>query len=154
MTRKVKFEVEESNDVADDIEVQFSTGQTIRVWEPTNGQIALLLAAFSEESESTDSANSILTFYKNITDADGYKVVKDFLANPDIPNSFEQLVRLTNLVIEEFTGNPTKQPTDYLPSRRSSGQNSTARPQRRASTPARSRRSGSATGSTRTSSAE
>lgn len=154
MTRKVSFNVESDDTVADDIEVQFSTGEVIRVWEPTSGQIALMLGAFSEDSESTDSAHAILQFFKNITEPEGYRVVKDFLANPAVPNSLEQLVRLTNIVIEEFTGNPTKQPADYLPSRRGTGQSSTAQPQRRASTRARSPRAASATSSTRSSSPE
>ena len=122
------------------------------MYRPTTGQTALMMSAFSGDSSVADGTHALLNFYRNITEDDGYAAIKGMLENPNIPDSLEQLMDLTEAVIEEFTGNPTKQPTDYLPSRQTGGRNLTATRRRPGQTPSRSRRVGSATGSTRTSS--
>lgn len=152
MVRKLAFDVQEEDGEADSIEVALSTGQKFLVYQPTTGQSALMMSAFSDDSAMTDAAKAILDFYKDITEPEGYEIIRDFLRNPRIPDSLEKLIDLTEKVIEAFTGNPTKQPTDYLPSRQSGGQSSTGSRQRPASTRSRSPRTASATGSTRSSS--
>lgn len=151
MPRKLVFDAQEDSGEVEDLELTLN-GEKHTVYKPTTGQSALMMAAFAEDVPATESAKAILDFFKNITEDDGYAAIKGILENPNIPDSLEQVMDLTEKVIETFTGNPTKQPTDYLPSRQTGGQNSTVSQRKPASRRSGSPQRGSATGSTRSSS--
>lgn len=169
MPKKLVFDALEDEGELDEIELTLN-GTTVSVFRPTSGQVAIMMAAFSDESTAANGAQALLSFYRNIsvveyaeTDDDGFGVpgselptahdlVKAFLSNPRIGNSLERMMELTEKVIEAFSGNPTKSPTDYLPSRQTGGRSSTASRRQATSTRSRSPRPASATGSTPTSS--
>jgi hypothetical protein len=167
--KKLAFDALEDQGEVDDLELTLNGG-TYMVSKPTSGQIAIMFAAFAEDVPAPEAAKAIIDFYKNISipeyeeyDEDDMPVehsklptaadaVKEVLRNPRIKDSLEQMITLTEKVIEAFTGNPTKRPTDYLPSQKRTGQNSTATRRAPASTRSTSPRAASATGSTRSSS--
>lgn len=151
MVKKMIFDALEQEGEADSVELHLN-GEIHQVYRPTSGQVAIMMAAFGEDASVADGAASILHFYRNIMEPEGYAAIKSILNNPRIPDSLERVMELTQDVIEEFTGNPTKQPTDYLQSQKSAGQNSTASRRAPASTRSRSLPAGSATGSTRSTS--
>jgi hypothetical protein len=169
MTKKLVFDALEEEGELEDLDLTLN-GTTYPLSKPTTGQIAILMAAFSEETPAPDMAKAILDFYRNLSiqayqeydeEDEGvpgtelptaYDAVRGILRNPRIPDSLEQMIRLTEKVVELVTGNPTKRPADYLPSQRNGGSNSTGQRRRPASTRSRSPRPGSATGSTRSSS--
>jgi hypothetical protein len=167
--KKLTFDAKEDEGEVDDLELTLN-GRKVYVQKPTTGQVTIMMAAFAEDVPAPEAAKALLDFYKDISIRDyaewdeekdegipgtelptAYDEVRAVLRNPKVTDSLEQMMDLTEKVIEAFTGNPTKPPTDYLPSRRSGGRSSTAR--RPASTRSRSRRPGSATGSTASSSA-
>lgn len=166
MAKKLAFDALEEEGEVDELELTLNK-EVYRVLRPTSGQIALLVLAFDAESTGAETARSLLNFYEAISvqeydeyDDEGYGIagterktakdaVKATLRNPKIPDSLERMIELTEKVVEVFTGNPTKQPTDYMPSQRTGGRNSTGSRPRPASTRSRSPRPGSATGSSR-----
>jgi hypothetical protein len=171
MANKLIFDAREDEGEVDDLELTLN-GSKFRIFRPTSGQVAIVSAAMSGEGGNVGTATkALLTFYKNIAevqyeeyDDEGYGVegtelpgadaaIKAMLENPRISDSFEQVMRLTEQVIESFTGNPTKRPTDYLPPQRSTGRSSTASRRQPASPRSTSRPRASATGSTPSASA-
>ena len=153
MVKKLVFDAQEAEGEADSIELTLN-GTTHIVYRPTTGQTALMMASFSDENDGSAGMAGILAFYKDIMEPEGYLAIKALLRDPRVPDSLEQVMELTEQVIEAFTGNPTKQPTDYLPSRQSGGRSSTASRRQPASTRSSSPQRASATGSTRSSSLE
>lgn len=170
MTKKLVFDAREEEGELEDLDLTLN-GTTFALNKPTTGQIAILMAAFAEETPAAEMAKAILDFYRDLSIPEfgeyddetalgvpgtelptAYDEVKKILRNPRIPDSLEQMMSLTEKVVETVTGNPTKRPTDYLPSRGNGGSSSTASRRRPASTRSRSPQAGSATGSTRTSS--
>jgi hypothetical protein len=169
MTKKLLFDAREEEGELDDLELTLN-GRVYGLSKPTSGQVTMLMAAFADDVPAPEMAKALLDFYRNVSiqdyaeyDEEGegvpgteldtaYIAVKGILNNPRIPDSLEQVSELTEKIVEVVTGNPTKQPTDYLPSRRSGGQSSTGQRRKPASTRSRSVPPASATGSTRSSS--
>jgi hypothetical protein len=150
MASKFQFDIEEEEGELDQIEYNIPIlDEPLVIFKPTSGQLALLASAFSGDSEFTDSSKAVTRFFKGVTDEVGFSQIMWILENPRITDSLEQVVRLAQDVMQRFAGNPTKQPSDYLAPQRGTGQSSTATRRRAASTPSPSRRTGSATSSTR-----
>lgn len=149
VNRKFEFDVEETDNELDQIEYNIAVlDEPLVIYRPTSGQLALLAAAFTDSAVFSESTAAVMRFFKGVTDDIGFAQIMWILENPRIPKSLEQVVGLAQDVMEKFSGNPTKQPSDYLPSQRATGQSSTATRRRTGSTPSPSRRAGSATRST------
>lgn len=147
--KKIILQAQESTEEARTLELDLA-GETYTVWEPTSGQIALVAEAL-ESNDMGAATKGLKDFWRGLTDDDGYKAVIAVLANPNIPDSLEQVAQATRDVVEAFTTVPTKQPSDYLPSQKSTGQTSTAQRRQPGSTRSRSPQPGSSTTSTRSS---
>lgn len=114
-------------------------------YRPTPGQLANFASAFSEDASFPDQMAAIKRFFRNITDEEGYDVILDVIEDPRMKDAVGALVQLQREIVERFTKNPTKRPSDYLPPQSSGGRSSTATRRVTASTRSRSPRAGSAT---------
>jgi hypothetical protein len=124
----------------------------------TEGQIALILAALSDTSGALNGIATVINFFFSLLDPDRLDVDDeeddDFQAvvrrlDDDVryfklrlldskdPFDGGDIVDIVVHLIEEWTGNPTKQPSDFMQSQKSGGQKSTAKRRSTASTRSR-----------------
>jgi hypothetical protein len=112
----------------DDREVTFSPA--------TSGQIAILLAGASDSSTSVTGISSAINFFFSLLDNDDdRRYFKVRLLDRTDPFEAEDVTQIVMYLVEEWSGRPTKQPSDFLPSQESDGQKSTVKRHRQAVSP-------------------
>lgn len=112
---------------------------------PTTGQLALLAGAMSEFADEGRVAASVMDMFWSLLDEDTGRHLRGRLRDRKDVFELEDVMNILEWVVEETTARPTKQPSDYLESRASSGRRSTAPARKRASTRSPSPRIVSAT---------
>lgn len=115
---------------------------------PGEAAIVLLMSdATSRRNTNAVKAAALIDFFFScLSDETNDYIYRRFMDQDD-PLGVVDLREIVFGLIEEWGGRPTKQPSDYAPSRKVSGQSSTRRTS--PSTSSRSRSTGSSTRSTR-----
>lgn len=124
-------------------------GEEFEFTLPTDGQIALAMAAIGGDDQNIAAAMSgMLLFMKGILEPDAYNHLRGVLNDPTVEEPLDVLIDLFYGIVEETTGDPTSSSGDSSPSPAPTGARSTATSRSTASTPSASRRAGSRTSST------
>lgn len=115
---------------------------------PGEAAIVLLMSdATSRRNTDVEKATAVIDFFfSTLGDKTNDYIYKRFM-DPDDPFDMTDLRDIVFGLIEEWGGRPTKQPSDFAPSRKTGGQSSTRRTS--PSTSSRSRSTASSTRSTR-----
>lgn len=121
----------------DDTEIVFN--------KPSNGQFALMLSMGGRKMTPAMAGNFIALFIE-LADEDTQRYLQSRLL--DARDTFDLdgeggIFDLWEALTEEWSGRPTKQPSDFQPPRRATGRSSTAPSRAKGSTSSRSRSTGS-----------
>jgi hypothetical protein len=92
---------------------------------PTSGQISVALIGASDMATSVEAAAATINFFFSLLDDEDVTHYKRRLFDREDPFGPETIGELIEMLMEEWSARPTKQPTDYAPSQRSGGQRST-----------------------------
>ena len=122
-----------------------------RAARPGDGVIAVLLTDIQgRRSTASDKVAGLIDFVMDVVDRPTRDYLVKRLLDEDDPFGTEAITEMAMALVEEWGGRPTKQPSDYAPSRKTGGQRSTRTTSRQTSS--RSRSTGSSTRSTRSTS--
>jgi hypothetical protein len=103
-------------------------GDEWTAYPPTGGQLALVMASMAEQADPADSIAGILNFLTSVLDEQSAKDYRRRLMDRDDPFDIEDVERIVEWLMEEWSARPTKQPSDFQQSRRRSGRRLTATP--------------------------
>lgn len=139
-------EVDESDQIRflhDGTEVVFN--------KPSNGQMALMLSMGGRKTGTTEMAGNFIALFIELADKETQRYLQSRLL--DRNDTFDLdgpggIFDIWEGLTEEWSGHPTKQPSDYQPPRRATGRSSTAPSRAKGSTSSRSRSTASSTSST------
>lgn len=108
-------------------------------YKPTEGQVVILLAdVMGRRATLVDKIAGAIDFFTDVLDEDSKTYIVGRLLDPADPLGLNELQPIINHIVEEWGGRPTKQPTDYSPSRKVAGQSSTRRTSKSTSSRSRS----------------
>ena len=99
-------------------------GQTLRAFRPTEGQMALLMAAMSRHTAESTKIAGAIDFFVSIMDRDSYVYLADRLQSRENPIALDEITDVVKWIIEEWAGRPTPSPSASTPSPNSDGLNS------------------------------
>lgn len=95
---------------------------------PGDGEVVMLIAdAMGRRSSLPDKVAAVIDFLINVLDAESVDYITGRLLDPADPFGIEQVEPIVFALVEEMGGRPTKQPSDFAPSRKPGGRNSTPR---------------------------
>lgn len=108
-------------------------------YKPNEGQIVILMAdVMGRRATLVDKVAGTIDFFTDILDEPSKEYIVGRLLDPDDPLGLTELQPIINHIVEEWGGRPTKQPTDYSPSRKVAGRSSTPRTSKSTSSRSRS----------------
>lgn len=120
-------------------------------YPPGDGQVIVLVTdVMGRRSNTMQKLAGIIDFFVDVLDEESRDYITKRLLDPEDPFGLEEIEGVVWGLVEEWGGRPTKQPSDFAPSRKKGGQRSTPRTSK--STSSRSRSTGSSTRSTRSTS--
>ena len=110
-------------------------GHPMRAYPPTEGQIAVVMASLTDYTSDADKMAAIINFFVGVLDDDSHVTLVRRLMDRNDPFGFVELNEIMEWLMSEWSARPTKQPSDFTPSRQSAGRKSTGRVHSRGSTP-------------------
>lgn len=102
-------------------------GREVTFNPPTEGQMAVLLAASAGLMSDAEAAANIINFFFSLVGDDDSRYLRQKLFHSEDPFGLEEIKDITMWLIEEWSGRPTKSPSDFMPSRQAGGPKSTQR---------------------------
>lgn len=96
-------------------------------YPPTEGQMALMMAAQANNRETSDHVAGVIDFFDGLLDEETQKIFRERLMDRDDPFDFDLVQEIMESLIEEWSGRPTQSPRGSTPSRPTTGRKSTAR---------------------------
>lgn len=146
---KFQAEVRGEEEEVPSVEVVLN-GQSHTAYEPTEGQVVLVVDAIANDSLSEgERISGLMNFLRGILDEEGFRHLKQIVADPNTKDSLTLLMDIVESIVEHFSGDPTTPSRGSSRSQESTGASSTASSRPVASTRSRSPRAGSTTSSTR-----
>lgn len=121
-------------------------GQTCRCFEPSPGQLAILLASISSTQSWTHQVAGVINFFDAVLDDDSRTYITQRLLDRQDRFGIEEVQEIIEWMVEEWSARPTRSPSGSTPSPPKGGRKSTARTPR--STSSANARTGSAASST------
>lgn len=145
-TTAAKFDVEEEDEPL----VFIHDGREVRFFEPSAGQLAIMATLSMSKEQQT--VRQLMTLFFSVMDEETYEYFESRLM--DRKDTFDLdteggVLDIYEFLMEEWSGKPSKQPSDYRPPRKSTGRSSTGSTRAKASTSSRSRSTASSTSSKR-----
>ena len=145
-TTAAKFEIEEEDEPL----VFIHDGREVRFYEPSAGQLAIM--ATLSTSKEHQAVRQLMTLFFSVMDDETHEYFESRLM--DRKDTFDLdteggVLDIYEFLMEEWSGKPSKQPSDYQPPRKSTGRSSTGSTRAKASTSSRSRSTASSTSSKR-----
>jgi hypothetical protein len=117
-------------------------GRVVKFYKPTTGQASIMMTMGGRDMDA-QQAGVFIQLFLELMDEDTRRYFTGRLLDRNDPfsnlKSEGGLFDIWETLMEEWSARPTKQPSDYRPSRRSTGKSSTASTRAKASTSSRSR---------------
>lgn len=107
-------------------------GDEITFIPPTSGQLTLAMVGASEVSNNLERMAATINFFFSLLSDEDRIMFKQRLYDREDPFGPDEIGALTEMLMEEWSARPIKQPSDYSPSQRAGGQKSTPRRHRAA----------------------
>jgi hypothetical protein len=96
-----------------------------RAHKPTPAQFAIFIAETGRHTSDMTKMAAFINFFMGVLDEHSVSYIKDRLLDPTDPFDVEQIEEITEMLVEEWTGNPTQEPSGSTPSQPSTGLAST-----------------------------
>ena len=117
-------------------------GRKVKFYKPSSGQAAIMMTMGGREM-NVSAAGTFIQLFLELMDEDTRRYFSSRLLDRNDPFSNLKaeggLFVIWEVLMEEWSARPTKQPSDFQPSRRATGRSSTASSRAKASTSSRSR---------------
>jgi hypothetical protein len=108
-------------------------------YDPTEGQVIMMITeVMGRRANIADKIAGFIDFFTDVLDEESKDYVIHRLLDPNDTFGIEDVQPIVFWLMEEFGGRPTRQPSDYLPSRKAGGQRSTQRTSKSTSSRSRS----------------
>jgi len=134
-------------DVSPDEVMEFVVdGETCRCFQPSNGQLAILLASISSTQSWTNQVAGVINFFDAVLDDDSRTYITRRLLDRQDQFGLDEVQDIIEWMVEEWAARPTPSPSASTPSPPRGGARST--PRTRKSTSSGSARTVSAASST------
>lgn len=101
--------------------------RTLYAHRPDDGQLSMLMAVTSSMADKRTKVAGIINFFVAVMDEDDHAYITSRLLDRHDPFGIEEVTSILFWMIEEWTGNPTDEPSGSTPSRPSGGRKSTRR---------------------------
>jgi len=101
--------------VGADVSFEFD-GRTVLALAPTSAQMAVFLAAFSDQSGFGDSVAGIINFFHSLFERQDAVYFKRRLLDKNDPFDISDVTAILEYLIEEWSGHPTQPPSVSYPS--------------------------------------
>lgn len=102
-------------------------GTELRYYKPTDGQLAVFMAANGRHARGEDRVAAAIDFFVNVFDKDDQTYVVNRLLDRDDPFGLEQVEEILVAMIEEWTGRPFQSLSGSTPLPKNGGPKSTRR---------------------------
>lgn len=130
----------------DDAFIFLHDGREVKFYKPSSGQASIMMTMGGREMD-VRQAGLFIQLFLELMDDDTRRYFSGRLLDRNDPFSNLKaeggLFDIWETLMEEWSARPTKQPSDFQPSRRSTGRSSTASSRAKGSTSSRSRSTGS-----------
>ena len=87
-------------------------GQAIKAYRPTPSQMAWAITATGRYTTLHDKIAGVIDFFVGVLDENSRTYVVNRLLDRDDDFGFEQVEEIIRFLTEEWSGRPTKQPSD------------------------------------------
>lgn len=112
-------------------------GRDVAFVSPTPAQASMMMLMISGDAKLETAGTFIHMWFEMMADDETKRYFRSRLLDRNDPFELDNeggVVEIFEYLVEEMTGNPTKQPSDYQPPQSKTGKGSTAGSSRRAST--------------------
>lgn len=111
--------------------MEFSVdGQALVCYQPSDGQLAMLMASVGRHISKTQQVAGIINFFVEVMDEPSHIYLTERLLDRTDPFGLEEVTEIMSWMIEEWTGRPTQSLSVSTPSRTNGGRKSTRRTSR------------------------
>jgi hypothetical protein len=100
-------------------------GRELHYFKPTDGQVAVYLASTGRHSSTDDKVAAVVNFFLGMFEEGDAAYLSDRLLDRTDPFGTPKIAEIVNVMIEDWSGRPTKPPTGSSGSRRTGGRKST-----------------------------
>jgi hypothetical protein len=100
-------------------------GRECRVYQPSSGQMAVLLASVSRTQDWTTQIAGIINFFVEVLDESSNSYIVGRLLDRTDPFGLDEVQSIIEWMVEDWTGRPMPSPSVSTPSRRNGGRKST-----------------------------
>jgi len=147
MTMKEFTTAAESVEITGDEMIEFKIdGESCHAFQPSNGQLAVLLASIASTQQWTHQVAGVINFFDAVLDEDSSAYITRRLLDRRDQFGIDEVQDIIAWLVEEWSARPTQPPSGSTPSPPRGGAKST--PRTRKSTSSGSRPSVSAASST------
>jgi len=94
-------------------------------YKPDAAQFAVLMASISRSNDWSQQIAGVINFFASILDQPSHAYLTGRLLDRDDSFGIEDVQHIIEWMVEEWTGRPTRQPSDFMQSRQHGGQRST-----------------------------
>lgn len=102
-------------------------GEDMRAYRPTDGQIAITMAAMSRHTSDQTKMAAAIDFFIEVLDEDSAAYVTERLMTRGDPFGLDEVEAILRWLVEEWVGRPIQPPSASTQSRSSGGQRSKPR---------------------------
>lgn len=102
-------------------------GAKMVAYKPTDGQIAITMAAMSRHTSDQTKAAAAIDFFIAVLDEDSAAHITERLMTREDPFGLEEVQDILEFLVEEWIGRPTQPPSGSTRSPKSGGQKSRPR---------------------------
>lgn len=93
--------------------------------KPSPAQFAIFVAETGRHASQMTKVAAFINFFMGVLDEGSVSYIKDRLLDPTDPFDVPQIEQITEMLVEEWTGNPTRGQSGSTPSQPSTGLAST-----------------------------
>jgi len=102
-------------------------GQACRAFQPSNGQLAILLASVSSTQSWTHQVAGVINFFDAVLDDESSAYITRRLLERTDQFGLDEVQDIIQWLVEEWSSRPTQPPSGSTPSPPKGGRKSTAR---------------------------
>lgn len=112
----------------EDATLHFSLdGHELKIYPPSDGQLALLMASTGRHRTMPNQIAGIIDFFVELMDEESAGYIERRLLDRKDPFGLTEVTAIMEWMVEEWTGRPTQSPSGSTQSRRPGGRRSTPR---------------------------
>lgn len=109
-------------------DLEFSVdGVMVQAYYPGDGQLAYLMASTGQHQAASEQVAGLINFFVAVLDDESHSYIVNRLLDRKDSFGLEEVKNIFEWMVEEWSGRPTKQPSDFASSQRSAGPRSKAR---------------------------